>query len=62
MTIGSQEHYDIIAMFDKEFHGHRLDKEAKEMWKRGHVYQSGETDALFAAYIRGYALGKAVHQ
>lgn len=60
--LGTQEHYDVIAMFDREFKGHRLDKEDKSMWKRGHVYQNGETDALFNAYLRGYALGKCVER
>lgn len=60
--LGTQEHYDVIAMFDREFKGMRLDKEAKDMWKRGHVYQDGQTDALFNAYLRGYALGKSVER
>lgn len=60
--LGTQEHYDVIAMFDREFKGRRLDKEAKDMWKSGHVYQDGQTDALFNAYLRGYALGKCVQR
>lgn len=60
MTIGSQEHYEIIAMFDREFKGHRLDKEAKDMWPKGHVYQNGEVNNLFLAYRKGVAYGKAV--
>lgn len=60
MTIGSQEHYDIIEMFDREFKGHRLDKEAKEFWARGHVYQHGEVNQLFLAYRKGFAFAKAI--
>jgi hypothetical protein len=60
--LGTKEHYEVIAMFDREFKGHRLDKEAKDMWRKGHVYQDGQTDALFNAYLRGYALGKAMNR
>lgn len=60
--LGTQEHYDAIAMFDRTYTHLRLDKEAKAMWKTGHVYQNGETDALFAAYLRGYALAKSIYQ
>lgn len=61
MKVGSKEHYDVIAQFDVEFRGQcRLDKERKELWKRGLIYQSGESNVLFIAYIRGYAFGKAV--
>lgn len=60
MRVGSQEFYDLVAMFDREFKGSRLDKEAKDMWSKGHVYQSGETNNLFLAYRKGYALGTAL--
>lgn len=60
MTIGSQEHYDIMSMFEREFKGIRLDKEAKDMWPKGHVYQNGDVNNLFLAYRRGVALGKVM--
>jgi hypothetical protein len=60
MTITSADHYEMIAMFEKEFQGMRLDKEAdKARWAKGNVYQSGETNALFLAYRRGAAYGRA---
>lgn len=62
MTITSKEHYDLMAMFEQEFNGFRLDREAKEFWSKGNVYQSGETNNLFLAYRKGVAYGKAVHQ
>mgnify|MGYP007069505986 CR=1 FL=1 len=55
MTIGSTEHYDIIEGFERQFNGMRLDKEEKELWYKGNVYQSGETNALYKAYIAGYS-------
>lgn len=59
MTIGSQEHYDIIAMFDREFSHLRLDKETKDIWSKSHVYQNGDVNNLFLAYRKGFAFGKA---
>jgi hypothetical protein len=62
VTLGTQEHDDIMAMFEREFRSHRLDRERKELWKAEHIYQSGEANELFLAYRRGYSFGKAVHQ
>jgi hypothetical protein len=59
MTITTKEHYDLIAMFEREFKGLRLDKEPKELWPKGNVYQNGETNNLFLAYRRGFAYGRA---
>lgn len=52
MTLGSKEHYDLIAMFESVFTGHRFDKEPKDMWSKGYVYQNGETNNLFLAFRR----------
>jgi hypothetical protein len=62
MTLKSQEHIDIMAMFEREFKGIRLDREAKHEWAKGHIYQSGETNNLFLAYRRGYAFAKGAYQ
>lgn len=59
MSIGSKDFYELLEMFEKEFSGYRLDREAKEFWAKGNVYQSGETNALFLAYRRGVAYGRA---
>ena len=58
----TQEHIDLMAMFEREFRGYRLDREDKAIWSKGHIYQSGETNELFLAYRKGYAYGRAVHQ
>ena len=59
MTIGSKEHYDILEQFEKNFKYMRLDKELnKDLWKNGQVYQSGETNNLYNAYIAGYSFGR----
>lgn len=59
MTLFAQDHYDLIAMFEREFTGIRLDKEEKSMWPKGYIYQNGETNNLFLAYRKGYAFGRA---
>lgn len=60
----TQEHIDLLAMFerDPEYKGRRLDKESKELWPMGRVYQDGHLNDLFLAYRRGYAYGKAIER
>jgi len=60
MRVGTQEHYEIMAMFEKEFKGERMDREVKNMWPKGYIYQNGETNRLFFAYLKGVALGKVL--
>ncbi len=60
MTLGSQEHDDLMKMFEREFSSERLDKESKALWPQGNIYQSGEANKLFLAYRRGYAYGRAI--
>lgn len=59
--LATQEHYELMAMFEKVAYG-RMDKEAKELWAKGRVYQDGKVNELFLMYRNGYAYGKAVHQ
>lgn len=58
----TQEHTDLIAMFERELRitGRYAEKESKEIWPAGRIYQHGETNELFLAYRRGYAYGKAI--
>lgn len=60
--LNSQEHIDLIAIFERlpAVKGFRLDKEAKALWPKGHIYQHGELNELFLMYRHGYAYGKAV--
>ena len=57
----TQEHIDLMATFERGFKG-RLDREAKDLWPRGRIYQDGNVNELFLAYRRGYALGKSVER
>lgn len=58
--LNTKEHQDLIAQFDKEFSHCRLDKEPKEFWPNGIIYQEGNINNLFIAYRSGYSLGKKV--
>lgn len=65
MQLITKEHYDVIAAFERIFgqkpHYMRLDKETKDQWARGCIYQNAETNALFKAFRHGvaYAISEA---
>ena len=61
MTIGSKEHYEILELFEKQFSEYRLDKEAHGLWIKGIIYQCGETNALYTAFIAGYSAGRCAY-
>lgn len=50
----SQEHYGLMSAFERTHRG-RMDKEPKEFWSRGRIYQDGKVNELFLAYRNGYA-------
>ncbi len=58
MTLGSKDHEEIVAMFERVYPHLRLDKETKEMRSRGYIYQNGETNNLFLAFRHGAAFGR----
>lgn len=60
LRLVSQQHYDLMADFERQFRGRRLDREDKAIWNKGRVYQDGQTNELFLAFRLGYALGIAV--
>lgn len=57
--IGTKEHYELLKNFEqimgKRF---RFDKEDKDFWKKGVVYQDGMVNEMYRVFIKGYALGK----
>lgn len=59
MDIGSKEHYDLMAQFERYFKYH-IEREDKQDWARGIVYQNGHTNELFLAFRMGYSFRKAV--
>lgn len=62
MMIWTQEHYDLMSAFERDHRGYRVDREAKDLWPKGNVYQSGETNALFLAYRNGAAFAKSYYR
>lgn len=60
MTIGSKEHYDVLEAFEQRSRGFRLDREEKSMWKKGYVYQSGETNERYRAFLEGYSFARCL--
>lgn len=58
--LNTKEHYELIAQFEKHYKGlGRLEKEAKEDWVRGIIYEDGKTNEMFQMYRSGYAYGKS---
>lgn len=55
----TKEHYDLLESFERDFSSERLDKEPKDLWVKGIIYQNGHVNNLFKAYRMGYSLGKA---
>lgn len=58
MQVGSKEFYDIMDVFEREYRYMRMDKEPKEGWKRGVVYEDPVANREFAAFLKGYSLGR----
>jgi len=57
--LNTKEHFDLMNKFERDFKDERLDREEdKELWKRGRIYQNGNTNKLFLAYRMGYSYGK----
>lgn len=64
MQIGTKDHHEAVAMFDKIAKSNpamtfRLDKEARDDWKLGRVYQDGVANMAFLAFLQGVVYGRA---
>ena len=55
----SKEHYALMDIFEKYFKGEQLDREPKNLWEIGAIYQNGRVNELFKAFRMGYHQGKA---
>lgn len=62
MQTKTREHDEMMQNFERAYSHYRLDREPKELWTNGIVYQQGELNALFLAYRQGYALAKGIYQ
>lgn len=57
MTLFGKSHYDLMDQFEAQFPHHRLDRETKDIWSKGRIYQNGQTNDLFLAFRSGFAYG-----
>ncbi len=60
MTLLGQEHYDLMAQFERDTKYGPFAREEKAMWPKGYVYQNGEVNQRFLAYRSGYAFAKSL--
>ena len=60
--LGTKEHYEMIENFDRFHKFLRLEKEPKNLWSKGVVYQDGHTNEKFKFFLAGYALAKSIYQ
>ncbi len=58
MQVTSQEHYNMMADFERQFPGNRFDKEPKAMWAKKAIYQNGEVNNMFLAFRAGYSTAR----
>lgn len=60
----TKEHIELMEQFERDCKQQigRVDKESKELWQRGIIYQDGNVNALFLVYRKGYAFGKCVER
>lgn len=65
MKLGTTEHYDMIASFEKYAKTSpvrvRFDKEPKADWAKGRIYQDMNTNDLFNLYCAGYASARCAY-
>lgn len=57
----TKEHADLMEMFERTFPG-RHDKEPKDSWANGNIYQDGRMNEFFLTFRHGYAYGKALDE
>ena len=61
MTVTSKEHYEMMECFERFFKTEgRLDREPKELWTKGNVYQDGSVNKLFLAFRHGISFQKSL--
>ena len=62
IMVGTKEHYDLLDHFERTTVGRFDREEDKALWKIGAMYQCGETNEKYKAFISGYAYGKSVYK
>ena len=62
VALKSQEHHDLMLQFERDCRPGRIDREAKDLWPRGIVYQDGHVNDLFKVYRMGFVYGKVIER
>ena len=61
MTLGSKEHYEVIAMFETVYQNKELlNKTSKDEWATGKIYVNEVVNTLFTMFRHGVAFGKVL--
>ena len=60
MKLFGKEHCELMDEFEKIYKHECLDKEDRELWSKGIIYQNGQVNKLFLAFRWGYAVRKGV--
>ena len=60
MTVGTKEHYEMMAAFEKIL-GYSPKKESQDQHAKGHIYCNGEINTQFKMFSAGYSFGRAVY-
>ena len=57
--LSGPDHEEVMRAFEALRPG-RVDREPREGWRRGRIYQEGHVNELFLWYRQGHALGLAM--
>lgn len=58
--ITSKEHYEMMDFFERHIADGRKDREHKDFWPKGNIYQDGQVNKQFLAFRQGVSYGKII--
>lgn len=56
IQLRTKEHEELMKQFES-FKPGRIDRESKDQWNKGIIYQNGEVNELFLMFRKGVAYG-----
>ena len=59
MKVGSQEFYELMEQFERDYKNLHPVREEKKVWEYQAFY-TNEVNKLFLAYMAGYSFGRSV--
>ena len=65
MSLKSHSHNELMEMFERSMKSlpccpSRMDREPRDYWGAGRIYQDGHVNAMFLAYRLGVTYGVAI--